>query len=479
MWHSTDLPTAGAAYAAAPPLQPEPPAPPGPPGPWRSPLPACDRVLVDRLSDVLDVIVAMGPASATDGQIGQVTLLERIINAAAGLRAEVSVAFADATIDEHRDQGVSARWVGRGVSDELGLARRVSPQHAAADMRLARQLDVRFPILGRLLRVGDVSERVAAVVARECQHLNDELAHRVDTELSRQLVGLGVGKAEAAARYLAIGLDEAGFLERHTRAAEQRGVSMRPVADGMVRISGLVPMRDGVAAYGTLDRAARDARSNGDERPLDHLRADLFVDLLSGRRTRPGVNIEFNITIPAESLLGNDTAPGVIPGYGPIPATWARELLDTIAHQPDTADTNTTSGTGVAVWLRRVFTDPADDTVSAVDQHRRRFHPHVARWIRARDANICRMPVCDRDHDLDLDHVDPYRHSHDSAVANGQLACQSYNQIKELPGWTVTKHPDRDRPNAPMLTITTPTGRTYTAPTPPVFGPGTRRTSAR
>ncbi len=421
---------------------------------------------------MLSVIVAMGPASTTDGQVEQVTLLERIVNAAAGLRAEVSVAFADATIIEHREKGVPARWVGRGVSDELGLARRVSPQHAAADMRLARQLDARFPILGGLLRSGDVSERVATVVVRECQHMCDELARRVDTDLAHQLVGLGVGKAESAARRLAIELDEAGFLERHARAAEQRSVTIRPVADGMVRITGLVPMRDGVAAYGTLDRAAREARSNGDERALDQLRADMFVDLLSGRRDRPGVHIEFDITIPAESLLGTGTEPGVITGYGPIPAAWAREFLDTITNQPDAS---TGVGSGVEVWVRRLLTDPADDTVCAVDQHRRRFHPHAARWIRARDANVCRMPVCDTDHGLELDHVDPYRRSGDSAVANGQLACASYNQIKELPGWTVTKRSTSGHPNSPTLTITTPTGRTYTTPPPPVFGPGTRR----
>lgn len=254
-------------------------------------------------------------------------------------------------------------------------------------------------------------------------------------------------------------------------------MSIRPVADGMVRLTGLVAMRDGIKAFAAIDRAARDQRADGDPRNLDQLRADLLIDILTGRATGTLAGVEFNITIPAHSLLGDGPTPGVIAGYEPIPASWARELLDNLTHNLD--NHTSTAGPAADVWLRRLFTDPADDTVSAVDRHRRRFHPHVARWIRARDAHRCRMPVCDHTHttsNLDLDHVDPYHRSHDSAIGNGQLACDTYNQIKELPGWTVTKQRTPSRPNAPTLTITTPTGHTYTTPPPPAFGPATRRT---
>ena len=67
-----------------------------------------------------------------------------VTNAAAGLRAAVSVVFGDATIAQQRDAGVRARDLGRGISDQLGLARRISPQHAAVDVRLARQIHDRF-----------------------------------------------------------------------------------------------------------------------------------------------------------------------------------------------------------------------------------------------------------------------------------------------------------------------------------------------
>ncbi|WP_162942430.1 HNH endonuclease, partial [Desertimonas flava] len=429
-------------------------------------------------------ITGMRPASTTSTQIAQVALLERIVNASAGLRAEVSVQFAEATLAEQRDAGIGPRLLGRGIADELGLARGISPQHAASDMRLARQLDGRFPMLAAILRSGDVSERAAHVVARECEHLSDELARHVDARLSPQLPGLGIGKVETAARFLAIELDERGYLERHSAAVEQRCLTMRPVADGMVRLSGLVPMRDGVRAFGAIDRAARNARSEGDGRNLDQLRADLFVELLTGQRGAVP-DTELRVTIPADSLFAHGSTPGIIDGYGPVPAAWVRELLDTLTHHGDSDNDNDRDSDGdgdgdggsAAVWLRRVFTDPADDTVVAVDTHRRRFHPVVARWIRARDANVCRMPACDHTgDDLQLDHVDPYSQSHDSAVENGQTACASYNLLKELPGWTVRKHRDPDHPHSPTLEIITPTGRTYHCPPPPAFGPGTRRT---
>lgn len=463
MWHSTSSPGGSDAAASSPP-------------PERPPLGGVvvdhdppDAAALAGLQHALDVIVTMRPTSTTSAQIAQVALLERIVNASAGLRADVSVHFADATVVEQRAAGVVARFLGRGVSDELGLARGISPQHAASDMRLARQLDGRFPVLATLSRTGDVSERAAHVVACECEHLSDELARQLDARLSPQLPGLGIGKVETAARFLAIELDERGYLERHAAAVEGRCLTMRPVADGMVRLSGLVPMRTGIRAFGAIDRAARTARSSGDPRTLHQLRADLFTEQLTGPG-RQTPDVELHVTIPAESLLGHGSTPGVVDGYGPVPASWVRELLDSVACDGD-------GGGASAVWLRRLFTDPVDDAVTAVDTHRRRFHPVIARWIRARDANVCRMPNCDhRGDDLQLDHVDAYHHSHDSAVENGQTACGSYNLVKELPGWTVRKRHDPARPNSPLLEITTPTGRTYRCPPPPAFGPGTRRT---
>lgn len=470
MWHSTDSLSVGGVATTTPTSRRSPP-PLSPSSTATPPTPdESSGADVERLEALLHVIQAMGPAPTMRAQIDQVNVLERIVNAAAGLRAAVSVAFGEATIAAQREAGVRTRDLGRGISDQLGLARGISPQHAAADGRLARQLHDRFPTLAALLRAGRISERVAGVVVRECQHLDDELARRVDGQLGPQLPGLGIGKAETAARFLAIEFDEVGYLERHTRAVDQRALSIRPVADGMVELTGLVALRDGITAYAAIDRAARDRRSHGDARTLDQLRADLFVDLLTGRATGSSAGVEFNITIPAESLVGHGSTPGVVAGYGPIPAAWARELLDAV-----TGDVES----GAAVWLRRLFTDPADDTVTAVDRHRRRFHPVVARWIRARDANVCRMPTCDHTDatsDVDLDHVDPYRTSGDSAVANGQVACESYNQLKELPGWTVTKRATPGRPNSPTLTIVTPTGHTYTTVPPPAFGPATRRT---
>lgn len=349
MWHSTDSLSVGGVATSAPTSRPSPP--PAPPPPRDPPLfpdgssrDESTAAEVERLVDVLHVIQTMGPAAILRAQVDQVNVLERIVNAAAGLRAAVSVVFGEATIAQQRDAGVGARDLGRGISDQLGLARRISPQHAAVDVRLARQLHDRFPTLGSLLRAGEISERVAGVVARECLHLNDEFARRVDTQLGPQLPGLGIGKAETAARFLAIELDEAGYLERHTRAAEQRVVSIRPVADGMVSLTALVAMRDGVKAYAAIDRAARDLRSQGDPPTLDQLRADLFVDLLTGRATGSLAGVEFNITIPADSLVGQGTTPGVVAGYGPIPAPWARELLDTV-----TGDVESDA----AVWLRR------------------------------------------------------------------------------------------------------------------------------
>jgi hypothetical protein len=120
-----------------------------------------------------------------------------------------------------------------------------------------------------------------------------------------------------------------------------------------------------------------------------------------------------------------------------------------------------------AVWVRRIFTDPVDDTVVAVDTRRRRFDAGLARLIRYRDR-VCRDPCCTAPI-RHLDHVRAYREGGPTSVANGAGLCERGNYAKDLPGWT---RRTVDTGTNPRIEITTPTGHSYSSSAPPALGPG-------
>jgi len=66
-------------------------------------------------------------------------------------------------------------------------------------------------------------------------------------------------------------------------ASPAPAVWTRPAPDTMAIMSGCVPVEQGVAAYAALDRTARALRTAGDERSLVQIRADLFIERLTGQ----------------------------------------------------------------------------------------------------------------------------------------------------------------------------------------------------
>jgi hypothetical protein len=64
----------------------------------------------------------------------------------------------------------------------------------------------------------------------------------LDKRLADQLPQLSPRRAEAAARRLAIEIDQAGAARRASNAREDRRVSIRPAPDTMAIVSALLPV---------------------------------------------------------------------------------------------------------------------------------------------------------------------------------------------------------------------------------------------
>jgi hypothetical protein len=116
-------------------------------------------------------------------------------------------------------------------------------------------------------------------------------------------------------------------------------------------------------------------------------------------------------------------------------------------------------------WIRRFLTGPITGLLSAVDPKRRLITGPLRLAMVYRDV-YCRTPWCGAPirHG---DHVLPIEHGGQTAEANTQGLCEACNYTKQAPGWRNTPGPHGA---GQSVTITTPTGHTYTSRPPPLPG---------
>ncbi|GAB3297697.1 DUF222 domain-containing protein [Epidermidibacterium keratini] len=118
--------------------------------------------------------------------------------------------------------------------------------------------------------------------------------------------------------------------------------------------------------------------------------------------------------------------------------------------------------------IRRIFTDPATGTITAVDTRRRLFTRAQRRFIIARDQ-VCTTPWCDAPI-RHVDHATPHRTTQRSHLDDANGKCVTCNLVKETPGWKVAVRPTRQG-SLPGVTTITPAGKRYESITPPALAP--------
>ena len=340
--------------------------------------------------------------------------------------------------------GEPADRADRGIASQVALARRVSPFHAQRYVGWSTILTSELPQTLTALQAGKVSEWRAMLVARETAWLSREHRAQVDAELAPRLEHLGDRKVEAEARKLGYRLDPHGYLARTKGAEQDRYVSLRPAPDAMTRLTGFLPVAQGVAARAVLSRDADALITAGDGRTHGQLMADLMVERLTGQTTATAVPVEVEVVIDVDTLLGNTDEPAHVSGYGPIPTEAARDLIT----RPEQA------------WLRRLFRHPTSGELITMESRRRLFTENQRRFIRLRDQT-CRTPWCDAPI-RHTDHILPAEAGGTTSIANGQGLCAACNYAKQAEGWHA-------KPQAGDILITTPTGHRYRgrAPDPP------------
>src|SRR6266542_3423805 len=283
--------------------------------------------VVAELTALVDRLGAL-PAAVDDAErIDRIAALERLRGAVAAAQARETVAFAASQVAAQAAAGVRASRRGRGIPEQLGLARRLSPAAAARELTFAGDLVAELPAIAGLLGRGEIAEWTAKEVARETRGLPPETRDAITAGLAPELPAKSTGQAAASARRAAHTADPKLFMRRGRTARADRGVSIRPAPDTMAVLSAFLPVEQGVAAWANLDQTARTAKAHGDPRTLGQLRADTLVQRLTGQATAAAVPVEVGLTMTADSLLGSDTTPAQIVGHGPIPVDLALDMV--------------------------------------------------------------------------------------------------------------------------------------------------------
>ena len=320
-------------------------------------------------------------------------------------------------------------------------------------MGLAEALVKELPHTMTALSRGQISEWRATLICRETACLTVQQRRQVDQRIANDLPTMPDRQLAASARRIGYALDPHSVVDRAARAVEDRRVTIRPAPDTMTIVSALLPAAQGVAVYTALSRAADTARAAGDPRSRGQVMADTLITRTTGQTQADQTPIELQLVMTDQTLLGHSTTPADIPGYGPIPASTARQLI-------------TNLNTSTRLWFRRLYTTPATGQLVAMESRRRRFPKALRHYLAIRDQ-YCRTPWCGAPI-RHTDHITPHHTGGPTSITNGQGLCERCNQNKETHGWHTRTHPDG------TILTTTPTGHDYSSQAPPLTTPRRR-----
>jgi len=244
---------------------------------------------------------------------------------------------------------------------EVAVARKLSDQGAAAEIRAAQALTRCLPRTLALLSEGRTTVQRARAFLTELEGVEDDVARLVDEQLADKVAGLPPWRIKQVTRAAVMTADPDEAARATGEANDARDVELHPEPNDQasVVISGpAVPL---TRWWATLDGRARALKAAGDPRALAQLRFDLavadypcqlhapddptadptadprsaaaaaglrpsFIEPASSdcRMSRP---VQANVTVPVETSLGLSNEPGWLDGYGWISAPTCRLLL--------------------------------------------------------------------------------------------------------------------------------------------------------
>lgn len=413
--------------------------------------------------EILTELVAIDPFSLSPS--GRVDFLAALEKQSGWLQALMQSAIV--AVAGNEPSKADSMWSGVDDSEreEIAAALRLSSGTAQSRIDIARTLVNYLPKTCAALANGEISAAHASVIAREsAEVIGKGLSATAITEIELKAISHAefhtpiqvANKVRGTIARLSPEIFEAAA--EHAR--DCRKVTMYSEPDGMATIVALLPAADAQTVMLAIDALARhESEINGsdvsispldDERTLDMKRADALTSLAatflannvdSYKPHRRPVTV--NLTIDLPTLLGLTENPGILAGYGAIPASVARDLA---------AD---------GKW-KRFITDPVNGEL--LDLGRETYEPPQALidFLTARDRT-CRFPGCRQPARVgDIDHAKSWDTGGETSISNLGVLCRRHHRMKTHGGWELKSRGDGS------CTWTSPTGKIYQVPARPI-----------
>ncbi|MDR7160618.1 DUF222 domain-containing protein [Arthrobacter sp. BE255] len=403
----------------------------------------------------------------------------------AGLRVRLAAGFADKSMalaapartpGEHTAQEM-------GVVSEVACVLTVSERSASALLAQSRELTTTLPITYEALQEGSISWQHARVMVDEAANLDPGVAaaleaHFLDPDAPNPAQGCPAGEMVPSRfrhkvriwreRHHPVSIEK-----RHAKSVLDRRLEYAPDRDGMAWLSAYLPADQAAGIWNRMTAAARALQGPTETRTITQMRADVAAKLLlsagfatsssmngsadqtsgssasagtastststststshdgvAGRlRVPEGVDAgrvptpaaQVLVTVPVFALMGLTDEPALLDGYGPIPASMARELVEDGASS-----------------FHRVLTDPRDGAPLEIGRESYRVTKAQRLWLRLRDGK-CPFPGCSNQSlDNEADHILAWADGGTTGISNLGQPCPKHHRLRHTTGWTPT-----------------------------------------
>jgi len=352
--------------------------------------------------------------------------------------------------------------------EDISTALRLAPATAQSRIDIARTLVNNLPNTCSALATGEISSAHATVIAREtAAAIRDGAPESVIFEIEQRAIAYAEfhtpGQLANHVRTNVAKFSPEEFEEVSTRATALRRVSCYNEADGISTVVAILPAADAQIVMNSIEafilRQEQLGKSQQQSAPrsteferltIDQKRADAlsaicgnFLSEISETVAPQRRPLTVNVTIDLPTLLGLAENPGQLAGYGPIPASVARELASD------------------SKW-KRFITEP--QTGNLLDFGRESYEPpqQLKDFLIARDRT-CRFPGCRRSALLsDLDHAESWESGGSTSPDNIGALCRRHHRLKTHDGWKIESFPDGS------CTWTSPLGKQFFTPARPL-----------
>jgi hypothetical protein len=356
----------------------------------------------------------------------------------------------------------------RRIAGEVSIELTIPTGQAEELLYLAEALPDALPRTWAALRTGQLDYDRAKVMAEGIAGLPEELARRLDADLIGEAVGCTKTRLRHRMKKAVKAADPDAYADRTRQAKDERRVELWNNADDTCDPVGRnLDAADAHAILNRLTAAATAMRADGDTRPIDQIRLDLYNDLLRGiplpEAVRNLTSDDFADKVDDgaadTAASGDDTACGTR-DFASLDVIAAVERLIARA-LADAADAQLTT------LLDRVRADGHLDGLGrlvgqAVQAMRDALTGLVDTWCRATGGNptehghdgyrppagmrrlvqrrhtTCAFPTCNRrSARCDLDHTVPYDKGGRTCKCNLAPLCRTHHRIiKQHAQWT-------------------------------------------